>query len=139
MSNMNREVQKLLKQLKATQKKFQSSIQAKNWMEEARRYAEVQKKEVSKLLSSDAKKVKTFLEREKKELDRIQKKIPAEVKKWQSYVNSQKKEAEKLLKKVKRLAKTNLKTTTKKKKKTTKKKVAKKKTAAKKKKATKKK
>jgi DNA repair exonuclease SbcCD nuclease subunit len=83
--------------VKGAQVKLQALIKSQAWVEEARKYAERQSKEVKKLLKADAGKVKIFLERERKELERFQKQIPAEVKKLRSFVTTQRKEFEKLL------------------------------------------
>ena len=53
-----------------------------------------------KLLTADLGKVKTFLERERKDLERFQRQIPGEVKKLRDFVKGQRRELEKLLKNV---------------------------------------
>ncbi len=97
MKNVNSEIKKVVGRVKNAQEKLQTLLQGHDWVEEARKYAERQGKEVKKLISADAGKVKTFLERERKELERFQKQIPGEVKKLRSFVLSQRKEFEKLL------------------------------------------
>jgi hypothetical protein len=52
---------------------------------------------VKKLLSSDLGKVKSFIERERKELERFQKQIPGEVKKFKKLITQQRKDLEKVL------------------------------------------
>ena len=97
---MNGELKKVVNRVKTAQESLQAVLKNQKWMEDARRYAERQGKEVKKLLSSDLGKVRTFIERERKELDRFQRQIPGEVKKLRAFVEGQRKELEKLLKNV---------------------------------------
>lgn len=107
MNVMNHsEVQKVLKRAKEAQAKLKGILESQDWIEEARKYAEKQSKEVKKLLSNDAGKVRAFLEKERKELERFQKEIPGEVKKLRGFVKAQRKELEKLLKNLRRASKT---------------------------------
>lgn len=92
------EVKKVVGQVKKAQAKFQEAVKSRaNWIEDARKYAESQGKEVRKLIAGDFHKVKNFLERERKELDRFQKRLPTEIRKLKTYVNAQKREFEKIL------------------------------------------
>lgn len=102
---MNTELGKVVENLKAAQGRLQNLVKNKGWIDEARKYAEKQGKEVKKLLSADVGKVRTFLERERKELERFQKSLPGEVNKLRKLVVSQRKEFESLLKKVKKATK----------------------------------
>lgn len=97
---MNPELKKIVSRMKTAQKKLEVMLDQQDWMEEARKYAEKQGSEVKKLLSSDFGKVKTFIERERKELERFQKQIPGEVKKFKTLLAGQRKELEKALKKL---------------------------------------
>jgi hypothetical protein len=94
---MNSEIKKIVSRVKETQAQLQTLLKDRTWVEDARKYAERQGKEVRKLLTTDMGKVKTFLERERKELERFQKQLPGEVKKLRKFVTTQKKELEKLL------------------------------------------
>lgn len=94
---METEIKKVVERVKDAQTKLQTLLKSQDWVEEARKYAERQGKEVKKLLSSDLSRVKTFLEREGKSLEKIQKQIPGEVKKIRTFVQGQRKELEKLL------------------------------------------
>jgi hypothetical protein len=96
-TNMNAEIKKIVLKAKTAQEKLQVLLKSQDWVEEARRYAEKQGKEVRKLLTSDVGKVKTFLEKERAELERFQKQIPGEVKKLRTFVKGQRKELGKLL------------------------------------------
>ena len=78
---VKKEVKKIVGQLKTAQKQFQNLMKDKTWLEDVRKYAEGQGKGIKKLLSSDLTKVKAFLDREKKELDKFQKQIPNELEK----------------------------------------------------------
>jgi len=91
------DVKQVLNKVKNAQGQFQALLKEKTWVEEASKYAEKQGKEVKKLLSADVAKVKVFLEKEKKELEKFQKQIPAEVDKLKKFVSAQRKEFEKLL------------------------------------------
>lgn len=91
------DVKQVLNKVKNAQGQFQALLKEKTWVEEARKYAEKQGKEVKKLLTADVAKVKVFLEKEKKELEKFQKQIPAEVDKLKKFVSAQRKEFEKLL------------------------------------------
>jgi hypothetical protein len=106
MKAMNVEVKKVVDRAKKAQSKLQNMLQNQDWIEDARKYAEKQGKEVKKLLTSDVSRLKTFLEKERKELERFQKEIPGEVKKLRGFVKTQKKELEKLLKNLRRATKT---------------------------------
>jgi hypothetical protein len=106
MTRMNSEVKKVVDRAKKAQTKLQTILQSQGWIEDARKYAEKQRKEVKKLLSSDIGRVKSFLEKEQKALGRFQKEIPGEVKKLRSFVKTQRKELEKLLKNLRRATQT---------------------------------
>jgi hypothetical protein len=93
----NDDLKKIVGRVKATQTQLQAILKDKTWVEEARRYAERQGKEVKKLLAADMGKVRIFLERERRELERFQRQIPGEVKKFRQFVDGQRKELEKLL------------------------------------------
>ena len=97
MKSMNSEINKIISKVKEAQAQLQSMVSSHDWVEEARKYAERQGKEVKKILTADVSKVKTFLEKERKELERFQKQIPGEVKKLRKFVAVQKKELEELL------------------------------------------
>ncbi len=97
---MNTDLKKIVSRVKAAQTRLQSMLNNQDWpgyMEEARKYAEKQGSEVKKLLSSDLGKVKTFIERERKELERFQKQIPGEVKKFRKLLTQQRKDLESVL------------------------------------------
>jgi hypothetical protein len=104
VKEMNQEVKKVISRVKEAQVQLQSLIKSQDWVEEARKYAERQGKEVKKLFAPDVEKMKSFLERERKELERFQKQIPSEVKKLKKFVNLQKKEFEKLLLNIRKLS-----------------------------------
>ncbi|MFZ9596252.1 MAG: hypothetical protein ACO3A2_09260 [Bdellovibrionia bacterium] len=105
MTSMNTEIKKVVKRVKEAQNQLQSLIQGHDWVEEARKYAERQGKEVKKLFAPDVMRMKTFLEKERKELERFHKRIPDEVKKLKKFVNAQKKEFETLLSSVTQMSK----------------------------------
>ncbi len=102
MKTMNSELKKVVSRVKTAQVQLQSLLKNKTWVEDARKYAERQGREVKKLFSADVGKVKNFLEKERKELEKFQKQIPGEVKKLRKFVTTQKKEFEKLLLKVRK-------------------------------------
>src|SRR5262249_47673660 len=94
---VNAEVKRILKRAKKVQLRLNEVLQSQDWLEEARKYAEQQRKEVRKLIETDLEKLRAFLERERKELERFQKQIPGEVKKLRGFVLKQRKELETLL------------------------------------------
>ncbi len=94
---MNADLRKVFSRVKDAQAQLQNILKDNNWVEDARKYAERQGKEVKKLIKADVTKMKTFLERERKELEKIQKQLPNEVEKFRTFVNGQKKEFERLL------------------------------------------
>lgn len=103
---MNKEVKKVVESAKKAQKKLQGLLKNQDWMDEAKIYAEKQRKEVKKLFAGDVEKVKKFLERERSSLERFQKDLPGEVKKLRGFMDSQKREFEKLIKNLRRATKT---------------------------------
>jgi dsDNA-specific endonuclease/ATPase MutS2 len=102
---MNGDLKKLVGKVKATQKRLQEALQDTTWIEDARQFAKKQGKEVKTLITSDLDKVKSFLEKERKELEKFQKQIPGEVKKLRTFVKAQRQDLEKLLAPVGRTAK----------------------------------
>lgn len=102
MDKVNAEIEKVVARVKSAQETLQGMLKNQAWVDDAKKYAERQGKEVKKLLKTDLFKVKAFLERERKDLEHFQKQIPAEVKKISSFVKTQKKEFEKLLDGVKK-------------------------------------
>ena len=96
-AEMRTEMKNVVNRVKAAQEKFETMVNTQGWVDEARKYAEKHGKEVKKLISADASLIKSFLERERKDLAKFQKKIPSEVKKIKSYVMAQRKEVEKLI------------------------------------------
>jgi dsDNA-specific endonuclease/ATPase MutS2 len=70
-----------------------------NWMDEARKFAERQGREVRKLIQSDLHRVRSFVEREKRDLEKLQKQIPGELNRWKKALEGQKKELTQLLNK----------------------------------------
>ncbi len=98
----NKEIKRIVGKIKTVQQQFQGLVKDKTWLEDARKYAENQGKEIKKLVKGDMNKVKGFLDRERKQLERFQKQIPGEIKKFKEFVNDQKKELEQLLATVKK-------------------------------------
>lgn len=94
---MNTELKRMMNRIKDAQKRLQKIVKDQDWVGEARRYAEKQSVEVKKLFSTDMDKVKIFLERERKELEKFQKQIPSEVKKFRELLMAQRIEFEKLI------------------------------------------
>lgn len=98
------ELKKVVGRVKQAQGQFEALIKNQDWVDEARKYADRQGKEIRKILGGDVAKLKTFLEKERKELEKFQKQIPGEVKKVRQFVVGQRKELEKLLANVKKVA-----------------------------------
>lgn len=98
MFKMNDELKKVVGRVKEVHGQLQSILKDKDRVvDEAKRYADRQGKEVKKLVSGDMKLVKQFIEREREELARFQKEIPGEVEKFKKFFAGQRKELEKLL------------------------------------------
>src|SRR5689334_8001530 len=97
LNAVNQEVGNLMKQLKMAQKQVQEMLKTKDIVNQAKKYANTQSAEVRKVLASDAKVVKAFLEKEKCELSEFQKQINTDVKKLSAFVLSQRKDFEKLI------------------------------------------
>ena len=98
---VRKEVKKIISRVKTTQAQLQAMLKDKNWVADARKFADQQGKELKKLFAADSKKIKNFIQREKKGWEAIQKQIPGEVQKLKKFVDSQKKELDKLLANVK--------------------------------------
>lgn len=104
LKSVNGELKKVVGRVKTAQSQLQALVKNQDWVDEARKYAERQGKEVRKILNGDVTKVRAFLEKEKKELEKFQKQVPGEVKKFREFVLGQRKELEKLLANVKKVA-----------------------------------
>jgi hypothetical protein len=102
MKKMEKDIKKVVEKIKTAQSQLQNLLNDKTWIEDARKYANEQGREVKKLVADDVVMVKDFLKREQKELSQFQKKLPGEVAKFQKFVTGQKKELGKLLNSVKR-------------------------------------
>jgi nickel-dependent lactate racemase len=105
-SKIGAEVQKVISQVKSAQKQFETAIKEGAWIAEAKKFAEKRGVQVQKTFSTDLKKVKAFVQKEKKELQKIQKQVPAEVKKLKKFVAIQQKELQKLLRELSKKGKT---------------------------------
>jgi hypothetical protein len=131
---MNAEMKKIVNRLKDAQSKLQSRVdglmQNQDWIDEAKKYAERAGTDVKKLISSDVSKVKTFVDRQRKELERVQKQLPGEVKRFQKLLNQQRTELEKMIRKIRLAKKTGAAAKTKKRSTSTSKKATSKKSAS---------
>jgi len=87
----HREIKQWVEKMKTAQQQLNTLLKD-NWMDEARRFAQKQGKEVRKLIETDIEKVKSFVERERQDLERLQKQIPTELNRWKKALDSQKKE-----------------------------------------------
>jgi ABC-type transporter Mla subunit MlaD len=96
---VRKEMKRWLDKMKAAQAQINTLVKD-NWVDEARRFAERQGKEVRKLIQSDLNKVRTFVERERKDLEKLQSQIPAELDRWKKALETQKKELSGLLNRV---------------------------------------
>jgi hypothetical protein len=99
---MNSEIKRVVTRVKSAQENLKVMLQRQDWVEEARKYADRQRKEMKKLLASDLEKVKTFVEKERKELEKFQKELPGEVKKVKALLKGQRKDLSKLLATIKK-------------------------------------
>ena len=103
---MNSDLKKVIDRVKKAQTQIQTLVKDKKWVSSAKKYAERQGKEVKKIINSDVSKIKAFLNREKKELTKLQKSIPGEVDKIKAFVEEQRKDLQSLLNTVKKDAET---------------------------------
>ncbi len=96
------EVKKVVNRVKDVRTKLLTKINDQTWIDDAKKYADKQKQEVKKIINAEnLAKVKGFIDKERKELEKLQKQLPNEVKKLRSFVQTQRKELEKLLRRVK--------------------------------------
>jgi hypothetical protein len=82
---MNSELKKIVEGVKKAQNQVKALINSKSWdkswVDEVRKYAVKQGEEAKKMLAADAGKVMAFVEREVRELEKIQKQVPGELRK----------------------------------------------------------
>jgi archaellum component FlaC len=93
---MKADMKRWVEKFKGAQKQINALVKD-NWVDEAKRFAERQGKEVRKLIEADLHKVKTFVEREKRDLEKLQEQIPAELNRWKKLLESQKQDLSSLL------------------------------------------
>jgi hypothetical protein len=87
-------------QLKSKQEQLKG-LMNKETLREARKYAETSSQELKKHIQNmDVKKVRAYIEKEAKEIQKLQKQIPNELVKFSKFVDTQRKEFEKILKSV---------------------------------------
>ncbi len=109
--NLELELKKVVRQIKKTQGHIQDLLKEKQWLEEARKYAESQGKEVKRILRTDLGKVKTFVAKERadiaefqKRFNRMQKDLPGELGKLKRYMRTQRAEAERFVRRLRKAA-----------------------------------
>lgn len=99
--SVNIEVKKLVEKVKKTQSQFQDLMKDGRLLKEAKRLGD-QGQELKKLLKNDLSRVKSFVEKERKELEKFQKQIPSEIKKLKTFVQGRRSDLEKLLSSLKK-------------------------------------
>ncbi len=87
----------LVGRVKMARAQIEKLLKDRSWIEEAKNAAEKQGRDVKKILDTDVAKLRSFLDKERKELEKLQARIPGEVKKIQTFVDQQKKELTRLL------------------------------------------
>ncbi len=97
------ELHKVLGKVKNAQNKLHEVLSHQPVLDEARKYAKHQSKEVKKLFAGDVTKILQFVEKEKKQLERLSGSLPEEIKKVKAFVSAQKKELTALLKSMRTL------------------------------------
>ncbi|MBC7385771.1 MAG: hypothetical protein H7301_06375 [Cryobacterium sp.] len=97
MSAAKTNAKKILERVRNARSQLESFLKDRSWIEEAKKIAEKQGNEVKKLIDTDVAKLRVFLEKEKKELEKLQAQIPGEVTKIKKFVEAQKKELSGLL------------------------------------------
>ncbi len=106
MSAAKANAKKILDRVKSARTQLENLLKDRSWIGDAKKVAEKQGKEVKKIIDTDVAKLRVFLEKERKELEKLQAQIPGEVARIKHFVDGQKKELSKLLKTVKAKAKT---------------------------------
>jgi len=96
--SINRDIKKVVSAVKEARAKLEHLVRTQDWVDEARKYAERQRKEVRKIIATDTGKIRDMIENQRKELEKFQKQIPGEVKRIQNFVKLQQKELKKLVK-----------------------------------------
>lgn len=94
----------LLSRVKNARAQLEGFLKDRSWIEEAKKAAEKQGSEVRKMIDSDVAKLRGFIEKERKELEKLHAQIPGEVGKLKKFVDGRKKELSKLLTNVKSTA-----------------------------------
>lgn len=92
---------KIIERVRGARAQIEALLKDRTWIDEAKKVAEKQGQEVKKIIDSDVAKLRTFLEKERAELEKLQAQIPGEVARIKKFVDGQKKELSKLLKTVK--------------------------------------
>jgi len=80
-------------------------INRKELLKEAQNFADRQRREFKKIIKTDAARLKTYLEKERREIQKLQTRLPGEIKKIRQYAETQRRELDKLIKKVKTASK----------------------------------
>jgi hypothetical protein len=101
MSAAKTNAKKILERVKGARAQLETLLKDRTWVDEAKKLAEKQGKEVKKIIDSDVAKLRVFLEKERTELEKLQAQIPGEVARIKKFVTGQKKELSKLIKTVK--------------------------------------
>ena len=104
MAKINGDMKKVLGRMKQAQSQLETIIKDSKWVDDAKKVAKKSGKEVQKRIQSDVTRVKTFLEKEAKELEKIQTRLPAELKKLQGFIKGQRKEFTVLMKNLRKKA-----------------------------------
>jgi DNA mismatch repair ATPase MutS len=104
MSAAKTNAKKILDRVKKARSQLEILLKDRTWIDEAKKVAEKQGKEVKKIIDSDVAKLRGFLEKERSELEKLQAQIPGEVARIKKFVSGQKKELSKLLTTVKKRA-----------------------------------
>lgn len=101
MGTIDTEVKRIVGRLRAAQGQVRTLLKDRSWIDDARKYAERRQGELTRLVRADVEKVRAFLVREKKEVEKLQRRLPREIEKVRKYVRAQRGEFEKLLKQLK--------------------------------------
>lgn len=87
----------ILNRVKAARTQLEGFLKDRTWIEDAKKMAEKQGLEVKGIIDADIAKLRVFLEKERKELEKLQAQIPGEVNRIKKFVEGRKKELSKLL------------------------------------------
>ena len=83
------DLKKVMARVKSVHSEIKGLLKQTKWVDEARKNAKSQGREVMEMFAGDIDRVRGFLERERRELERFHKQLPEEVEKFRKFVRGQ--------------------------------------------------